>query len=317
MKADGKLWQLNPAGKVEREFVSGLESSDGKTPIKGAVRIAVDEAARFVAMCAQAGDRLVVLETATRKASSVQLNKQSLNDFRWLDTPAGLRLAAITQSGKTLLIDPTRFEQHSGQSNSAPLAILPRMAEEALTSGYVILSDGRIEPLIVQDEGGAKAAALAQPASTTITSKDKGGSPLAATNVLKQLQFSPARGPWIQWRDPKHSLTLARGWLASDEPAIYVLDDKLQQMWHVPLAIQDGAEICGASVALEPATNQAMWVIATRASTLHFLRADGQLVDDCRLAGDIHGVSLVPMGQELRLWVAQNEQLIQYRFQPR
>lgn len=317
MRADGRLLQLSSDGKVERELSSGLEITDGKSSIKETVRMAIDDAAKYVALSAHRGDRLVVIDTATQRSSAVQLNGQSLTDFRWLETPAGGRLAAITQSGKTLLIDPLRFEQHSGQSAQTPLAILPRVAEEALTSGYVIMSDGRIEPLIVQDEGGAKAAALGQPASLVVAGKDKGNTTAVAGSLLKQLQFSPARGPWVQWRDQKHTLTLARGWLASDEPAIYVLDDKLQQQWHAPLAIQDGAEICGASAALDPATNQPLWVLATAASTLHFFRADGQFVDDCRLAGEIRGVALVPMGQELRLWVAQNEKLIQYRFQPR
>ena len=316
LRDDGKLLQMNSSGKTEAEYASGLESSDGPTKVKGPVRLTVDDGSKFVAMSAAGNDRLVVLELSTRRASAVQLGNQKLTDFRWLDTPAGLRLAAITQNGKTLLIDPTRFEQHSGQSQSIPVALLPRVAEEAVTSGYVILSDGHIEPLIVQDEGGAKAAALGQPASL-VSGKTPASERAASGNVLKQLQFNPANGPWVQYRDPQHTLTLARGWLASDEPALFVLDGRLQQLWHAPLAIQDGAEICGASVAQDPTTGQPLWIIATAASTLHFFRADGQFVDDCRVSGNLRGVALVPIGAELRLWVAQEEKLIQYRFQPR
>ncbi len=325
LRGDGKLLQLSPSGKVEREFESNLASDDGRgNSINRAVRMAVDEAGKFVALCPHGGDKMVVIETATSKSAFVQLNKQNVTDFRWLGTPTGLRLAAITQSGKTLLIDPSRFEQHSGQSNQMPLAILPRVAEEALTSGYVIMRDGHIEPLIVQDEGGAKAAVLGQPAlgqPASISFKDTSErTPANASQVnvvLKSLQFTPACGPWIQWRDAKRTLTLARGWLASDEPAVYVLDDKLQQLWHAPLAIQEGAEICGASVALDPVSNQPLWVLATEASTLHFLRADGQFVDDCRLPEEVRGLALVPVGQELRLWVAYHQRIAQYRFQPR
>ncbi len=254
------------------------------------------------ALSVQGSDRLIVLDTTTQRSSVVQLGKQNLMDYRWLDTPTGVRLAAITQSGKTLLIDPARLEQHSGQSNQAPLAILPRVAEEALTSGYVVLSDGRVEPLIVQNEGGAKAAALGQPASLTVPSHGTASAPDRAGLGMKQLLFAPARGPWIQWRDQKHTKTLARGWLANDEPAIYVLDDKLQPLWHAPLPIQAGEALPAASVATEPASGQPLWVIATEDSTLHFFRADGQIVDDCRLAGEIRGLALVPLGQELRLW---------------
>lgn len=311
LRGDGKLLQLNPGGKVERELSSGLENASTSAATKSPVRMAFDDATKFVALSCEQGDRLIVLELATQRASAIELSKQSLTDFRWLDTPAGVRLAAITSSGKTLLIDPTRLEQHSGQSNQAPLALLPRVAEEAITSGYVILSDGRIEPLIVQDEGGAKATALGQAASMSLKSKDADAS--VTNSILKQLQFHPARGPWIQWRDAKHSLTLARGWLASDEPAMYVLDDKLQQLWHAPLSIQAGAEIYGASVALDPISQQPMWVVATAASTLHFFRADGQLVDDCLLASSPRGVALVPVGQELKLWVAMRDKLIEYR----
>lgn len=318
LRADGKLLQMNPSGKVEQELPSGFDMASRKPGRQDTVRIAIDEPAKFVALSARRGDRLVIVEPVTQRSSVVQLSNQSLTDFRWLDTPSGVRLAAITRNGKTLLVDPSRFEQHSGQSNQVPLAILPRVAEEALTSGYVILNDGRIEPVIVQDEGGAKATTLGQPASAPVTNKDRlGQNQDAVHNILKQLQFAPAGGPWIQWRDQKHTLTLAKGWLASDEPAVYVLDDKLQQMWHAPLAIQEGAEICGASVAMDPTSNQPLWVVATDASTLHFFRADGQLVDDCRLTGEICGVALVPMGQELRLWVALQDKLVQYRIQPR
>ncbi len=318
LKSSGRLFQLNASGKTEREFASVFSDADNSSKSKGLVRMAIDDAARYVALSAPLGDRLVVLDTATSRTSAVQLNQQSLTDFRWLETPAGLRLAAITPNGKTLLIDPSRFEQHSGQSNQAPLAILPRVAEEALTSGYVIMNDGRIEPLIVQDEGGVKAAALGQPASLAVNRRDQSDSNASTVGVvLKNLQFSPAHGPWIQWRDQKHTLTLARGWLGSDEPAIYVLDDKLQQLWHAPLAVGEGAEICGADVALDPATGQPHWTLATADQSLHILRADGQLVDDCRLSAAIRGVALVPMGQELRLWVAHDEKLVQYRFQAR
>ncbi len=269
-------------GKLERELASGLESSDGRTSIQDLVRIAVDGTAKYVALCAHRSDRLAVIDTTSSRASAVQLKSESVTDFRWLDTPAGVRLAAITQSGKTLLIDPSRFEQHSGQSNQTTLAILPRVAEEALTSGYVIMSNGHIEPLIVQDQGGAKAA---RPQSTCCRyglCKDKSTQVDPAGTVLKQLQFTPAKGPWIQWRDQAY-IDVGAGLAASDEPAIFVLNEKLQQQWHAPLAIQDGAEICGASVAMDPGSNQPLWVVATAASTLHFfaLMASLSMIVDC------------------------------------
>ncbi len=357
LQADGKLVQLNPQGKSQREFATGLESMVSGAKAADTARIAVDDGTKYAAISmspgssdaaavsAAQGDRLHIIDLNSRRWSAVELGSQRLSDFRWLGTPVGLRLAAITSSGKTVLIDPAKLEQHSGQSHPPPLALLPRVAEEALTSGYVILKDGRIEPLIVQDEGGAKAAKLAEPqgASSEPQGASRGSSasnhsklnPLDKTKAtgepvlrslglesrateasrlaVKQLQFTPAAGPWIQWRDPKHTLTLAKGWLASDEPAVFVLDDQLHQLWHAPLPIRDGAEICGASVATEPTSGQAIWVIATRDAHLHLFRADGQLVDHCQLLSAVRGVAWLPIGQELRLWVAQAGQLIEYR----
>jgi hypothetical protein len=134
--------------------------------------------------------------------------------------------------------------------------------------------------------------------------------------MKRQLQFVPATGPWSQWRDEKSCITLARGWLASDEPAVFVLDKDLQQLWHAPLPISDGADRWAVSVTNDPITAQPLWVVAGTDATVHFFRGDGQLVDHCQLSEPIRGIGLIPSGNELHLWVAHERRLVQYRVKP-
>jgi hypothetical protein len=122
-------------------------------------------------------------------------------------------------------------------------------------------------------------------------------------------------GPWSMWQDDKSSATLARGWITADEPAAFLLDQQLRQLWHAPLPITDEGDAFLATVAHDPVTGQPLWVVAQPSSTLHFFRFDGTLVDHCQLAEPVRGLALIPSGNEMHLWVAHAHSVTQYRLQ--
>jgi hypothetical protein len=178
--------------------------------------------------------------------------------------------------------------------------------EDASASGYVILVDGRIEPVIVEGQVSAQPTVVAKAVST-------GQASTINPVVERQLQFAPAAGPWTNWQGNKTSATLARGLVARDEPAVFLLDHQLRQLWHAPLPISETADAFLASVAHDPVSGQPIWVVAQPARTLHFFRADGDLVDHCQFVDPIRGLALIPSGNELHLWIAHPDSLVQYR----
>ncbi len=203
--------------------------------------------------------------------------------------------------------------------------------QEKLASGYVILDSGRIEPIIIEDQPGAlqtgeqtiknaqatesgknakvkavstKSAATAEPATM-----------LASPINDQQLKFKPAEGPWSSWRDDQHSFTLARGWIGKDEPAVILLDSELRQLWHAPLPLTTNAGRMLVSVARDPVSGLATWCASQPGSTIHFFRADGQIVDHSQFEEPVTGLGLIPVGNELHLWVSHAQSLHQYRLQ--
>lgn len=317
MTADAlhNLWTLTVDGELEcrdsRGQSRGNYTTDWKSTAGQLVRLTVDAKGRYVAMrSAAAVGELRILDTESKKTSTISLgSNQAVTDFRWLATASGSRLAAITTASRTVLIDPARNEQHSGQSASPPLALLDKVEDDKVASGYAILTGGRIEPVILEDQAGAKQA-LAKPVST-------GSDALPSPIVERQLKFTPAAGPWTAWHDAKQTAkqtaTLARGWIAEDEPAVFLLDGALRQLWHAPLPITDHPEAFSASVAEDPVSGQPLWIVAQPSSTLHFFRADGGLVDHCQLEEPVRGLAAIPSGNELHLWIAHPEKLVRYR----
>lgn len=309
LRANGELEARDARGRIQSSLVTDWTFSDAESEHRTrAVRLTVDAKANFVAISGVDATSLRILDTQTRKTSTLDLGDQPVSDFRWLATTTGSRLAAITAAGRTVLIDPARPQQHSGQSPAQPLAILPRGTDDHQASGYVILVDGRIEPIIVEDTNAAKPTALAKPISAALHSTP---SPV----VERQLKFTPASGPWSMWHDEKTSATLARGWLAADEPAAFLLDEQLRQLWHAPLPITDDSSVYMSSVAHDPVSGQPLWVVVQPGSTLHFFGLDGTLVDHCQLAEPVRGLALIPSGNEMHLWVAHTRAVVKYRLQ--
>lgn len=307
LKADGQLECLDSSGKPQATFDTDWKMAARDQP--ALTRLAIDGNAKFVAAHGQSASELSILDVSSRKASTVSLGAgQIITDFRWMETPQGSRLAAITDAGRTVLIDPVLDQQLSGQSPGRPIALLEASATGAGASGYVILADGRIEPVVEEGRGTAMPAVAAKPVST-------GGAAVVSPVVQRQLKFVPAAGPWSIWHGNHTSATLARGLVARDDPAVFLLDDQLRQVWHAPLPISDGGDGFLASVADDPVSGQPLWVVSQPAQTLHFFRVDGNLVDHCQFPEPIRGLALVPSGNELHLWIAHPNSLDQYRIQ--
>lgn len=309
LRADGELESRDAQGRVQASVATDwtFSNAERERPTR-AVRLTVDAKASFVALSGPDATSLRILDTKSRKTSTLDLGDQPVSDFRWLATASGSRLAAITAAGRTVLIDPARPQQHSGQSPAQPLAILPRGINDNQASGYVILVDGRIEPIIVEDPSAAKPTTLANPVSAS-------AHPTLSPVVERQLKFTPASGPWSMWHDEKASATLARGWLAADEPAAFLLDEQLRQLWHVPLPITEDPGLTMSSVAQDPVSGQPLWVVVQPGSTLHFFGLDGTLVDHCQLAEPVRGLALIPSGNEMHLLVAHARSVVKYRLQ--
>lgn len=324
---NGRLARLDSQGRSEDVYSLDWDASSAaasKAQLGSApVRLAIDDKARLVAIHRPATAELLVLDTASRKTSTVSLGGgQAVVDFRWLSTAAGSHLAAITDAGRTVLIDPESQQQLGGQSPGRPVAVLEHAAEDASASGYVILSDGRIEPVIVDKKAGDEPTTVARPVSTSgaaVHEPSTSAGPAAALSpvIERQLKFVPAAGPWSTWQGTKTSATLARGQIARDEPAVFMLDRQLRQLWHAPLPLSQGADVFLASVADDPVSGQPLWAVAQPAQTLHLFRADGELVDHGRFSEAICGVALVPIGNELHLWLAHAKALVHYRLSAR
>ena len=213
-------------------------------------------------------------------------------DFRWLSTrtTSTASLAVITAKGRTLLIDPTDRQQMSGQSPGAPLALLPASGQEAGAAGYVVLADRSIQPLQLS-------------AASTAT---------ASVVPNENVAFQPDRGPWILGRDSDQTWTLARGWLAADEPSIFLLDEQRKQHWHYRMPLEQDAAHVARCVGNDPTSGQAIWAVLSGQQTIHILRADGRIIDHFRTVEPVVGLVLQPNGARLELTVVHPRQAIRY-----
>lgn len=314
LKSDGSLDCFDSRGQSQPGY-----RFDGFNDQQLPARIAVDANGQFVALWDSTARTARILDTQTGRTITVTVanSDNDLTDLRWLTTPVGVRLAAISSGGKTLMVDPTSEKQHSGISPARPVAILDRVAEDSVASGYVILNDGRVEPVIVQDQVGAKQATKAVSVSSN--------SGALNSPIERKLSFAPSIGPWSMWSDAKDpakgSATLANGWIAIDEPGVFLLDRRLRQIWHAPLPIvakdRNSASSTVTSylscVANDPVSGQPMWVVASPDETLHFFRYDAVVADHCRLNEPVHGLAMVPNGNELQLWIAHPHAIVRMR----
>ena len=127
-----------------------------------------------------------------------------------------------------------------------------------------------------------------------------------------KLGFQPDQGPWVTWRDGDLPLTLASGWLAKDEPAVFMLDQHLQRLWHYRMPLQANKAWSLVAVANDPASGQAVWAVSSNAHALHVLRADGMVTDHFSVQEALVGIALVPSGSRLIMIVVHPQETIRY-----
>ena len=293
-----RLWELSRDGRltvreprlpqVELEFQPEWTLTDD-------AELLVAPGARFVAYASSSQKRVEIFDLETQRNQTVSLRIEAPpNQFTWLglhgsDVP---RLAAITANNELLLLDPANHEQLSGRCPTAPVAFLTKPDQSGTVQGQIVLADGRIESLQLDAQSahqalpllGRKAAFSREPSSEE-----------------KQLGFEPDFGPWITWRNAEKTRTLARGWLAKDEPAVFMLGDDLRPMWHfrTPLSHGAGAPI-KASVSQDPATGLAVWAFCDAEQTIYILREDA-VVDHFRVRDSFVGLGMHRSGSDLLL----------------
>ncbi len=202
------------------------------------------------------------------------------------------------------------------------MALVPAHVTDTLISGYVVLADCGVEQLLLSgDSASRNKLPLARPAAHTrqIAEGNTDVDANAKSNLPRKIAFQPAVGPWrtLQYLPPgeSHKTTsiLARGWIAQDEPGVFLLDESLQQQWHyrLPITVNKDAWLI-TSGCVDPATGQPIWAVSQSNETVHLLRGDGVITDNFRLDEPVIGLGLIPNGERLLLYIAHANELKQY-----
>ncbi len=131
--------------------------------------------------------------------------------------------------------------------------------------------------------------------------------------IPSKVAFQPAVGPWKSLSTPRGTEVLARGWIAQDEPAVFLLNEQLQQRWHyrLPLSNEKPAAFM-VSGSMDPTTGQPLWALSQSNNFVHLLRGDGILTDHMQFEEPIRGLGLVPVGNRLMLYVAHAQRIATY-----
>lgn len=316
-----QLWTLDESGALRRVTIeSGAVRKDSvyETDWRAEVgdRLMIDAEGRYVALHHPGNASIELLDLQQNQAQTLKLSEQSqIVDLAWLSLKTSQsRLAAITGDGELVLLDPRNQEQLSGKCPAPPIAIVEGSRTGSAVDGLVVLSNRSVEALRIADDSTVKnVPGIGRPASFALGSK---------TDQTKlKLSFQPGQGPWISkaWstggkessgssatgqsiEQSRHAV-LAQGWLAKNEPAIFLLDEQLRPLWHYRTPIQiEGMNMSLTNSAVDPASGQPVWVTADREHTVHVLRADG-LTDHFRLDAEPRGLAFISEGEQLLLCV--------------
>ena len=174
--------------------------------------------------------------------------------------------------------------------------------------GYVVMEDRAIERLILSSDS-TNATVLGRPAAYSDKKTGAGTLPGKQPTVPSRVAFQPAAGPWKSLPSPQGTAILARGWIAQDEPAVFLLNEQLQQQWHYRLPLTDGLNTLIASANIDPATGQPLWAITQANNVVHLLRGDGIVTDHVQFDEPVRGLGLVPVGNRLVLYVAHAKRI--------
>ncbi|MCA9132430.1 MAG: hypothetical protein KDA45_04725 [Planctomycetales bacterium] len=292
--ADGRLQQRAVLDKQSKDFVT-----DWQIEGNARGRLAVSPTTQHVAFSAQGSSRVQLFDLNHRQNRTVQLGEGvRVRDFQWfeLGVSGPPRLAVITSDWQTILLDPSDREQLSGRCPAEPLALLALQAAGQTVGGQVVMADRSLEPLQLSPASTPAASpGLGKPAHFDLP-------PAAAAPRLppQKIGFQPAGGPWTLWRGKEQQRTLAHGWLAANEPALFCLDEQLNPLWHFRMPLQAEEHWAPTSVANDPALGQPLWAVGS-GNTVFLLRADGLITDHFAVSQPLVGLALVPNGDRLVL----------------
>ena len=286
-------WLLDHEGNLAL-FKNGISNSANQkfaTPWNAqpgdSLAVSVDQ--KFVALWSINKSSLEIFDTATGQNRVVTLESDEHPvDLRWTElkgspTP---RLSFVTNTGMLMLLDPTNHEQLSGRCPTRPLALISAASQSGQVDDLVVLQDRSVQPMQLSEESTQHDFPLLPKSQTP--------------SIPSTLDFAPAAGPWLSCSRVDHgTFTLARGWVAKDEPALFVLDAQFKPRWHRRIGLQEaGGNVPIVATAVDPATGLPTWIYADEEQTIYLLRADG-VTDHFRLADRFIGLTLGAEGTRL------------------
>lgn len=314
--AEFAVWHLLSGGRLVRTGQLGAPIGSYQTTWNtdgGKLRIQVSPQGKYVACAEFDSNRLEIFDTQSERNRVVGLGAASrVRDFRWITfgRTLGPRLGVVTGDRQSLLLDPTDREQLSGRCPADPCVIIMRHAIASQTKPHIVLADGSVEALELPEES---TAGIPPRSDTTASLASSSGRTLDAT-----LTFQPMPGPWSDYQSGEEQFTLARGWLARDEAAVFLLQKELNPQWHFRMPLRIPATSWPlTSVAKDPATGLPVWVVveaepSSLRKTIHLFRSDGLISDHFRVDTPVSGVALQPLGDKLNLQIASLHELTTY-----
>lgn len=306
LTSDGLLRRTDPSSDAKQDFRTQW-SIDAGAP----ARLEVSADGKYLAFSQVNGHVVELFDTSIDQNRIVKMDpSERVVDLHWM-TLAGSkspRLAVVTSNKQMKLLDPNNHEQLSGSCPSPPLALVPQNVSETLIGGYVVMEDRAVERLLLSSDS-TKANLLGRPASYSEKKTDVGKSP----TVPSKIAFQPAAGPWKSLPTSHGTSILARGWIAQDEPGLFLLNEQLQQQWHYRLPLdEERISTLIASANIDPATGQPLWAITQANNVVHLLRGDGIVTDHVQFDDAVRGLGLVPVGNRLVLYVAHSRRVATY-----
>lgn len=314
---DGTLSRAHALDGQEQEYQSGWALGDATSG-----RLEVDTDGRFAAYCTSEGSTLHLFDIKHRTGRSVAMKESAeIIDFQWMQPtkPGRSHVLVITEDRQTFLLDPHGEQPLSGTTRTQPRAIVVSAGEGDTLEGSIVLADRTVEPIRIASEGSSRpktaTGSVDSPATPLLTARrDRSQQAHGSSDLTtpRQVGFQPARGPWRRWSPGEQDMILARGWLAQDEPALLMLDDQFNKLWHYRLPLEPSPIAPQLSMVTDPTTGQAVWATLSSGGIVHLLRADG-LSDHMRPREAVTRVELSTVGGQLLMMLLQPQESITYR----
>ncbi len=323
---DGHIYVQSPLGDTKRRIDTPWQLRAGT-----AYRMELSGDGRYIALATndgvsksdssalpEQGALVQLFRIKTQKNQTVGLSQHgAITDFCWLSVQGSdqPRLAVAMEEGQMVLLDPQNRDQLSGQCSSRPMAFLVNSYKPV--GGDVVLESGSVEPLLL---GSPTSATLARSVAFSLP-------PSATGKSTQRLDFQPSNGPWFAATSGKQNVSvdgqagdstdvLARGWLAKNEPALFMLDSELNRRWHYRLPVGNYESPWPlASQGIDPVSGTTVWAILDSQQSVHLLRHDGQATDHFGVGEKVRGIALTPDGDRLLLRIVQPTQSTIYQLE--